>query len=199
MVNRGYPASVPLDGERELVARAQTGDEAAFARLYDAYFSRVYRYILTRTSHEADAEDLAAEVFIKVVDALPAFRWQEAPFSAWLFRIARNCVISHHRRNGARPVMSKLPQGQAVKGPDPEELAEQRLTVMEVWQAASRLTEAQRQVIELRFAAGLSVAETARVLGKSESNIKVTQHNAIARLKQMLNPGSGKKSRKQAL
>lgn len=173
-------------GERLLVDAARTGDEAALSELYTVYFPRVYRYILARTGNTYDAEDLAEEVFMRMLDAIERFQWREAPFSAWLFRIAHNAVISQRRKDGARGRSAPLSEGLPVDSQGPEELVESRLALNEIMQAAQRLPEAQRQVISLRFAAGLSVAETARVIGKGEGNVKVIQHKAIAKLREMM-------------
>ncbi|MBI2913707.1 MAG: sigma-70 family RNA polymerase sigma factor [Chloroflexi bacterium] len=173
-------------GERLLVDAARVGDEAALSELYTLYFPRVYRYILARTGNTYDAEDLAEEVFMRVLDAIERFQWREAPFSAWLFRIAHNAVISQRRKDGARGRPSPLSEGLAVDSQGPDELVENRLVLNEVMQAAQGLPDAQRQVISLRFAAGLSVAETARAMGKGEGNVKVIQHKAIAKLREML-------------
>ena len=88
--------------ERQLVDVAKTGDEKALSELYSSYFPRVYRYILARTGNVNDAEDLTEEVFLRMLNAIERFQWREAPFSAWLFRIAHNAVISQRRRNGSR-------------------------------------------------------------------------------------------------
>jgi len=172
--------------DRPLVDAARAGDERAVGELYNAYFPRVYRYMLARTGNVGDAEDLAEEVFIRVLDALGRFEWREAPFSAWLFRIAHNAIISHQRRNGARGRHAPLSPALSVQTQGPEEVVEARLTLEEVMRATENLPEAQRQVIALRFGAGLSVAETARALGKGEGNVKVIQHKAIAKLREIL-------------
>jgi len=172
--------------DRPLVDAARAGDERAVAELYNAYFPRVYRYMLARAGNVGDAEDLTEEVFIRVLDALGRFEWREAPFSAWLFRIAHNAIISHQRRNGARGRHAPLSPALSMQTQGPEEVVEARLTLEEVMRATENLPEAQRQVIALRFGAGLSVAETARALGKGEGNVKVIQHKAIAKLREIL-------------
>ena len=173
-------------GERALVDAAKTGDEAALAELYSLYFPRVYRYILARMGNPYDAEDLTEEVFLRVLDAIERFQWREAPFSAWLFRIAHNAVISQRRKEGARGRSSPLSEALPVDSQGPEEMVENRLALNEIMKAAETLPEAQRRVISLRFAAGLTVAETARAMGKGEGNVKVIQHKAIAKLRGML-------------
>ena len=180
--------------ERLLVDSAKTGDERALTELYQTYFPRVYRYILARMSNSHDAEDLAEEVFMRVLEALQRFQWREAPFSAWLFRIAHNAVISQRRKDNARGKSGPLLEGIPVDTAGPDELVEQRLILNEVMAAARKLPEAQRQVITLRFTAGLSVAETALAMGKGEGNVKVIQHKAIAKLREMLGQSPRKRT-----
>jgi RNA polymerase sigma-70 factor, ECF subfamily len=172
--------------ERSIVDAAKTGDEKALSELYLLYFPRVYRYILARTGNSYDAEDLAEEVFMKVLEAIDRFQWREAPFSAWLFRIAHNAIISQRRKDTARGRSAPLLEGVPIDSAGPEELVERQLVLAEVMAAAQKLPEAQRQVIAYRFSAGLSVAETARAMGKGEGNVKVIQHKAIAKLREMM-------------
>ena len=178
--------SLDVHGERAIVDAAIVGDEAALAELYNLYFPRVYRYIIARMGNPYDAEDLTEEVFLRVLDAIGRFQWREAPFSAWLFRIAHNAVISQRRKEGARGRSSPLSEALPVDSQGPEEMVANRLALNEVMKAADTLPEAQRRVIGYRFAAGLTVAETARAMGKGEGNVKVIQHKAIAKLREML-------------
>ena len=178
--------SLSAQGERTVVDAARAGDEVALAELYRLYFPRVYRYILARMGNPYDAEDLTEEVFLRVLDAIERFQWREAPFSAWLFRIAHNAVISQRRKEGARGRSSPLSEALPVNSQGPEEMVANRLALNEVMKAAETLPEAQRRVISLRFAAGLTVAETAKAMGKGEGNVKVIQHKAIAKLREML-------------
>ncbi len=178
--------SQDVHGERAIIDAAIAGDEAALAELYNLYFPRVYRYILARMGNPFDAEDLTEEVFLRVLDAIGRFQWREAPFSAWLFRIAHNAVISQRRKEGARGRSSPLSEALPVDSQGPEEMVANRLALNEVMKAADTLPEAQRRVIGYRFAAGLTVAETARAMGKGEGNVKVIQHKAIAKLREML-------------
>lgn len=173
-------------GERLIVDAARTGDEAALSELYTLYFPRVYRYILARTGNPYDAEDLAEEVFMRVIEAIERFQWRDVPFSAWLFRIAHNAVISQRRKESARGRSAPLLDVLAIDSQGPDELVENRLVLNEIMEASEQLPEAQRQVIALRFAAALSVAETALAMGKGEGNVKVIQHKAIVKLREMM-------------
>lgn len=207
---------LPPEVERDLVDRARKRDQEAFGLLYDAYLPRLYRYCLTRVGNETDAEDLAEEIFLKVFRAIEGFQWRatgppatgaadpdgpppadpppgepdgqepRVPFAAWLFRIAHNHVISFHRRAATRGPLAELTESIRDGSRGPAEIAEAKVAAEEVFAAVRQLPEAQRDVLLLRFASGLSVAETAEALGKQQTNVKVLQHKGIQRLKRML-------------
>jgi RNA polymerase sigma-70 factor (ECF subfamily) len=178
---------LPTDGqERDIVERARSGDQQALGELYDLYFPRIYRYILARTGNPAEAEDVTEEVFIRVLGGISGFQWRQAPFAAWLFRIARNQLVSYARKNGAHRQEIPLLASVADRVPDPLIRVEDRLFFEQILDVARALPQAQREVLWLRFAVGLSVSDTARALGKQETNVKVLQHKAIARLQKLL-------------
>ena len=181
--------AVSLESEREVVDRARAGDQQALADLYDSYMPRVYRYAMARLGNAADAEDLTEEVFLKMLGAISDFRWKDVPFSSWLFRIAHNHVATHFRRTAQRGGAHAEISDDFVDGRhDIASAVEARITLEEVRRATELLPEAQRDVIALRFAVGLSIADTAKALGKREGNVKALQHKAVARLQKMLIP-----------
>lgn len=180
------PSGASAEVERETVERARTGDQQALADIYDWYLPRVYRYVLARVGRVAEAEDLSEEVFLKMLGAISDFRWRAVPFSAWLFRIAHNQVVSYFRRASNRAPTGPLLDNLVDQRQDPAATVETRLTVDAVFRATQQLPEAQRDVIALRFAVGLSIAETAKALGKREGNVKALQHKAVLRLQRLL-------------
>jgi RNA polymerase sigma-70 factor (ECF subfamily) len=150
---------------------------------------RVYRYAVARVGNVAEAEDLTEEVFLKMLGAIGGFRWKDVPFSSWLFRIAHNHIATHFRRAAQRGgAPAELTEDMVDTGLSPSSVVEERITLEEVRRAADQLPEAQRDVITLRFAVGLSIAETAKALGKREGNVKALQHKAVAKLQKMLIP-----------
>ncbi len=184
-----FPAiyAVPLEVERATVDRARLGDQSALADLYDWYMPRVYRYTVARVGNVAEAEDLTEEVFLKMLGAIGDFRWRDVPFSSWLFRIAHNHIATHFRRTSQRGgPTSELSDEMVDWRAGPAATVEERITMEEVRRATESLPEAQRDVIALRFAVGLSIAETAKALGKREGNVKALQHKAVAKLQKML-------------
>lgn len=173
--------------ERDIVDRARTGDREAMGALYDLYLTRIYRFVLGRVGSPSEAEDITEEVFVRVIEHIGRFEWQGVEFSSWIFRIATNQVISHHRRRGARPInVSTDAIDVEDSQPGPESLTELALTTREVFDACEKLPPSQRDVIALRFGSGLSVKETAQILKKTENNVKVLQHKAIAKLQKLL-------------
>lgn len=177
---------IPEFDEFTVVEAAKRGSQDALTALYEHYFPRVYRYIATRLGSAEDAEDVTEEVFLRIVNNIQSFSWRGLPFSAWVFRIARNELVSHVRREKNRSARAQLTESIPDPAPDHVIAIETRFDIGIVRTATGRLPEAQRQVIALRFGAGLSVAETAKALNKSENNVKVLQHKAIARLQQLV-------------
>lgn len=173
--------------ERALIERACAGDRFAIGALYDLHVDRIYRFILFRVNgNHSDAEDITADVFIRMVEYLPRYEWKGVAFQAWLFRIATNQVVSHYRKPGNRAGTPIDDMEVADPHAGPDALVDHRLTLKDVYEAAKKLPEAQRRVIELRFGSDLSVRETAQILNKSENNVKVLQHKALERLKKLL-------------
>ena len=199
-----YPTSAALSiaSERALVERAARGDQRAVGGLYDHYVGPLYRFCLARVGNETDAEDLTEEIFLKVMRSIGGFEWrplpvvagseEHSPFRAWLFRIARNHVVSHYRRSSIRTTAGEVPDWIDDGRRGPAELTELAMTVDEVFTAVEQLPQAQREVILLRFGSGLSVAETAEALEKNQTNVKVLQHKGIKKLKELLGAGDGR-------
>jgi RNA polymerase sigma-70 factor (ECF subfamily) len=175
--------------ERRTIEAAQAGDLEALGSLYDTHINQVYRYALAKLGNVHDAEDVAEEIFIKMLAGLPAYEWRRVPFAAWLMRIAHNEVVSFARRNGKRAHDGELPEELIDKrNADPAETTEKTMALEDLRKAVALLPEAQRDVIILRFASGLSVADTARALGKRENNVKVLQHKGMQRLQVLMSP-----------
>jgi len=185
--------------QRKTIEAAQAGDLEALASLYDTHINQVYRYALARLGNVHDAEDVAEEIFLRMLNGLPGYEWRRVPFAAWLMRIARNEVISFARRNHRRAHDSELPEDLVDRGNnDPEEVTERTLALEDLRSAVSKLPEAQRDVILLRFASGLSVADTARALGKNENNVKVLQHKGMQRIQLLMTPKYPELARKHS-
>lgn len=185
--------------QRRTVEAAQAGDLDALASLYDTHINQVYRYALARLGNVHDAEDVAEEIILKMLHGLPNYEWRKVPFAAWLMRIARNEVVSFTRRNNRRSHDTELPEDLVDRGNnDPAETTERIMALEDLRKAVALLPEAQREVIILRFASGLSVADTARALGKNENNVKVLQHKGMQRIQLLMTPKYPELARKHS-
>ena len=172
----------------EAVGRAQKGDAAAFAVLYEDYYDRIFRYVSFKTGNSLEAEDITAEVFVKMLESIDSFRWQGYQFSSWLFRIAHNLIVDHFRKRGRRHIVAldDAPAAATEYDPDLDRKLDVDMSMVPVQEAMKDLTDLQREVISLRFAAGLSVAETARAVGKKDNAVKALQHAGIKKLRGIL-------------
>ncbi len=173
------------DAVARLVAEAQGGDAQAFGRIFDAYAEPVYRFIASRISRPSDAEDLTQLVFVKALEALPRYQARGVPFGGWLFRLARNAIIDQVRtRRDHLSLVTAMTWEADDAGPEAQ--AAIRDDVERVARAMAELTDDQREVIELRFFAGLSVLEAAVAMGRQEGTIRGLQFRAIASLRRAL-------------
>jgi RNA polymerase sigma-70 factor (ECF subfamily) len=177
-----------VQDEQSLVRRAQQHDQVALTQLYEENFDRIYRYIVLKIGNRSEAEDMTQQVFLNVLKSISSYKWQGMPFTSWLYRIAHNQIVDYLRKKSRR-ITVPLDESIAAVDGDPERVAELRVEIEELAVAAKKLTMAQQEVISLRFAGQLSVAEVAKVMGKSEGAVKALQHSAIVALRKVLSPG----------
>ena len=176
-----------LPNEPALVARA-TAEPATFAAIYDHYFSRVYNYVRYRVQDAETADDITAQVFERALASLSGYRPQRAPFAAWLFAIARNAVNDHLRAQKRRRWLSPaVLRDRAGAEPQPEDVVIHHETRDELLAAVARLSDRERDLIALKFAAGLTNRRIAKLTGLSESNVGVILYRAVCRLRAALN------------
>ena len=170
-----------------LVELAQGGDREAFAQLYDAYVDTVFRYVLVRVASRQLAEDLTSETFLRAMRRIDTFTWQGRDIAAWFVTIARNLIADHVKSAKFRFEVTTADMRDAderVDAPDAEVLA--RLRDERLVEAIRGLGSDQAECITLRFLQGLSLADTAKVLGKSEGAVKQLQLRATRALRKTL-------------
>ena len=175
-----------------LVREAQQGGAAAFSALYEHYYDSIFRYVSFRTGNTTEAEDITAEVFVRMIESIHRFKWKGYPFSSWLFRIAHNLVVDFYRKKGRRRMVSleNAPPIMEEGVVDADARMDLELTMGDVRRAMEDLTDLQREAITLRFAAGLSVAETAKAMGKKDNAVKALQHAGLKKLRRALCSGT---------
>lgn len=173
-------AGLPMD-ERALVEAAKR-DPAAFTVLYQRYFARVYRYLRIRLQSEEDAADLTQQVFLKALDALPRYQSRRAPFAAWLFTIARRTLADRFRR---RPVILPLEAaGDLLADHEMEAAVLRRESLEQLSLLLSTLNPEARDLLALRFAAGLTTPEIAAILGKRPEAVRKSLSRLLQSLKE---------------
>ena len=174
-----------MQDEQGLVQRAQRHDEEAFAQLYEKYFDKIYRYVALKIGNRVEAEDMTQTVFINALHSISAYKWRGLPFSAWLFRIAHNQVVDYLRKK-TRQTTLPLNESVTAFGDNPQQITEHKMNIEQLVLATRELTPAQREVVALRFAGELPIAQVAKVMGKSEGAVKALQHSAILALRKIL-------------
>ncbi len=179
--------TLPED-ERSWVEKARAGDTEAVGWLYERYFERIHRYIYLKIGNPVDAEDITEQVFLKMLEAIGNFRWQGSSFASWLFRIAHNLTVDYIRHHSRHQQVSLEPVGDSLpsNGPDPHDIAEQSDIGDHLKASISELTELQAQVINLKFASGLSNAEVAEIMNRTEGAIKALQYSALQNLNKLM-------------
>jgi len=173
------------DYEYERLQRARALDRGALAAIYDEYHQPMYRYIYRQVSDVETARDLTADLFRRFLQAIRQGYGPERELRAWLYRTAHNIVIDYYRRQRHRQHLP-LEEGLVNAGDDPVRVAEDQILAAEVHSALGQLTVDQRQVITLKFLAGLSNEETATMLDKPVGAVKSLQHRALAALQRQL-------------
>ena len=174
-----------------LVELARAGDKDAFGLLYDHYASSVHRFLYYRTRSQTLAEDLTSETFFRALRNMSNFRWQGKDFGAWLMTIARNLATDHFKAGRTRleqttEDMSTLDT--TTEGPEGAVLAS--LTNEALLAALTELPTEQRECLVMRFLQGLSIAETAEILGRSAGAVKQLQLRGVRNLAKILPEGT---------
>jgi RNA polymerase sigma-70 factor, ECF subfamily len=188
-----YLRVIPQEGESYvgtadslLIQRACRGDPAAVGEIYERYQPAIYSYVYYRLGNPAEAEDLTAEVFVRLVTKLHTFTDQGKPILAWLYTIAHNLVANQHRHNDCLEILPLNETTDTSQDGSLDLAGELVLSQHEIQAAMDELTEPQRQVVWLKFIEGYSNAEVATVVGRDENAVKSLQHRALATMRRTI-------------
>jgi RNA polymerase sigma-70 factor (ECF subfamily) len=173
---------------RRLVDLAQQGDREALESLYLIHFDRIYSYLHMSVGNRHDAEDLTTQTFLKMLEAIGRFRWQSAPFSAWLFRIAHNLAMDHFRANKRWQPEEDVPEPEGAEESSAEDEALESIGQASMLELIESLSQDQQQVLTLKFVFNFSNGEAATILEKTEGAVKSLQHRALASLQKRVAP-----------
>lgn len=168
----------------DLISKSKSGDETSLAELYKLYFDKIYRFIYYRVSHKETAEDLTEEVFIKSFKGIKSLE-QPTAFEGWLYRIARNAVIDHYRTQKQVVALDEVENTLEYDGNlfDFVNLQSQQQVLIKL---LAELTPEQQTVIKMKFVEDLDNATIAAILKKNEGAVRVIQHRAIQKLKELI-------------
>lgn len=184
MNDQAHSNEIPRDEFDRILIQAKAGSENALTILYNHYFERIYRFIFYRVSHKETAEDLTEDVFVKLFAKLKTLE-QSAAFEGWLFQIARNQVIDYYRKKKQTVSLEEIENTLEYESNIIETVnlqTEQKIFL----KLLKKLSDEQQQVIKLKFIEDLDNAVIANMIGKSEGAIRVIQHRAIAKLKELI-------------
>lgn len=204
--------TAPEPFEAELAARAREGSPEAWTMIYDASYRPIYRYVRARVFDESTAADIASAVFVEAIASIGSYQYRGKPILVWLYRIARNLVSNHQRKllrtpgggpasalDMPRRFLGRLFRREGTNGGaaeplaiaangahgDPAEMVDQ----MDLRHALAKLPPAQREILTMRFLAGLSTPEIAAALGKQPVAIYSLQARALVTLKKQMEDG----------
>ena len=170
------------------LAQEACTNENAFEELYEHFFPRVYNFIYARLKNAENADDVTSITFMKMNENLNRYDPTKASFSTWLFRIAINSIVDHTRHNSqnnetawndffdpATPEHEE-PEAQILKSEGNQELLS----------ALNKLADRERRIVELKFFSERNTKDIADILDMSESNVRVTLHRSLTKLKKIL-------------
>lgn len=177
-----------VQDELELLNRARALDPEALEEIHNTYYVPIFRYIAVRINDHATAEDLASEVFTRLLSALRDTTAPTNTIRGWLFGVASRIVKDYYRKQYRRP-QTELSENLPSNLGDPVSEFEEKITQENLREAITTLTEEQQNVIALRFGYEMSIRDVAETLGKSEGSIKMLQARAIAALTRQMNQG----------
>lgn len=176
------------DDEFQLVEDARRGDSLAIEKLYTRYFDKVFSYVFHSTGNKQDAEDIAAEVFVRMIEKLDNFRWKGSSFSSWLFRIAHNLVVDRHRfkLKFAASSLDTEDAGLVVGDIDLEKIQGEREQKIRLINAYKSLRPRYGEVIYLKLVIEMNNAEIAEVMRLTKGAVNTLYYRALKEIEKKL-------------
>lgn len=162
----------------ELLASAQQGEGWSFDELFRVWSGPVSGFV--RARGVGDVDGVVNDVFLRAFGAIGSFAGEEAAFRAWLFRIARNCVVDEYRKQARTPATTELMAADTIVGGDVVVDADRRFGTDRLVALLAMVTDEQREVLALRFVADLTIDQIADVTGRRRGAVKQLQRRGVA-------------------
>ncbi|HEX2981814.1 MAG TPA: sigma-70 family RNA polymerase sigma factor [Anaerolineaceae bacterium] len=169
----------PPELDDRLICAAMNGDADALAAIYDAYMRRLYCYFYSRIENAVEAEDLTAQTFMAVIEALPRYQ-HRGQFTAWIFQIARNKVMDYYRRDYPAALVDASCPDHFCEEPLEKVIQDQTVEMLRLH--IQQFDEADRELLRLRFAAKCSYVEIADLLGRKEDAVRKSVNRLLDQL-----------------
>ena len=171
---------------KQILNKAQNGDQEAFGLIYDHFSGKIYNFIYFRVGHKEVAEDILSDSFVKGWQKINQINSPEA-LSAWLYQIAKNNIIDYYRVKKDTVQLAEV-QDFLEDEVNPVDITNLDFDQKKILQLIKHLPIEQQDVIKYKFFEDMTNEEIAYVMGKTEGTIRVIQHRAITKLKELLNP-----------
>jgi len=176
-----------MKDEKKLVKKARKGQAEAFGLLYNRHLPAIYRFIFLKVNHQQDAEDLTHQVFLQAWQGIKSYRLKGFPFSSWLYRIASNKVVDYYRTKKTYIELEYVSEENlAESDPLPQKKIDTDLDLALIKKALKKLEPEQQNILIMIFVNDLANQEIAQAIGKSLGAIRVIQHRALKKLKNLL-------------
>jgi len=185
IIIRGNAQNMSVYDEQSALNGLRNLDSQSIGAIYDHYFSEVFRYVRYRINDNTIAEDIASDVFVRLLEASQKRRGPETNIKGWLISTASNVVNDHLRRQYRRPteaLSDSMPDGSTNVHAEIDSREQYR----EVKTAYTQLTSEQQDVLALRFGQGYSLEETATYMKKKVNAVKALQFRALAALQRLI-------------
>jgi len=168
--------------ESKIIKKCQSGGTSEFGALYDKYIKKIYDFVYYKTMHKQTAEDLVSDVFMKALEKIDLFDEKKGTFNSWIYRIARNTVIDYYRTKKSELNIEDVWDLSSNENIDLD--TDARMKIEKIQEHLSKLKSEQRDIIVMRLWQGMSHAEIAQVLGKSESSIKMMYSRVMSQMRE---------------
>lgn len=162
-------------------------DHRTFIELYDTYFSRIYNYVHYRVDNFHDVDDLTSQIFTKLFTNYKYYKPEKAPFSVWIFTIARNTLTDYYRSHDRHTYASLDETAElADDGFDLDDYVFSKDMHRHLHDALAALSPREREIVALKFWSGCTNRDIAKFMGISESNTGIILFRVMRQLRRIL-------------
>jgi len=174
-----------LEDEQKLVERAKEGESSAFGLLYDYYLPKIYRFVLVKVGQREEAEDITHLAFLKAWENINRYSNRGYSFGSWLYQIARNTITDYYRGGTSSQISLEDAAEPESDEPRPGHDLDTKAEYVKAINLIGKLGEMEQDVVIMRFVNDMPLREVAKAVGKSEGAVKLIQHRAMKKLKEL--------------